>query len=980
MEKFSEEQKRLISVIERVWPNYHVVSLLGSGQYGKVFLAERNDPGTDLSEKQAIKIIPLRSDNDANDAEEAGITEEEFYQKKKEAELGEIRMLQLLKGSTNVIHINDYYLEESGDFDNSYILIRMDPMTSLDKILRKRNEVSAAEAERFAKKVGLHICRALEHLENTSGGSAAHRDIKPANILMSANGDFYLADFGFARVLNTSAGLSYKGTQDYIAPEVGTKRYDYRVDIYSLGLVLYRLVNHGRPPYVPRYPEVRTAQDDYEASIQLRNPGRVLPKPDNCSDALADIICRMCAYDPGDRYPNAAAVEKALLDLDRPADLVPAPKTEKKEDKTGSPVREKSASGEKKEKKERKKLTAKTGKTIALACAAVLFVLLAAIFGGKLLSVLPFGEKTVSLYEMSIAEQDGCQLREEALNSLGMSLEDAVMLGGFGTESYASYYVEDYARIYGSFSCASETPSGMEGTLEIYADGNDTFPLLSEKITKTTVLTDFDLDISGAKILTIRLRTKDSTSPGGVLLSDVYLSNRASGKKNETDRPGDDASGSVTPIHRMTVSSGESSEILDYATNSLGMEFEHVLRLGGFSEECYATYYVEDYDRFTGAFSCLNDSNQELEGTLLIFLDNDEQKRVLSEKITRTTLLTEFDLDISDATFVTVLFRIEKGQGAGGVMLSDGYFSASGSGIPESGTQEGTEAAGISALSGNPIVQSQDSAFEKEAENSLGMTFSDPLVLSGFAKDYYARFYVKGYERFIGNVSISAVSPDELTGTFSIFGEDEGQPLFSAPLSKDTQLTEFDVDVSGTEILTVRFVSESVAYPGGVIVSDGYLIGPGESVDPKAMFSGIRKPDPETGKAADLGSFTASMNTGYEWIDAIEDSAGNSRKNVLVCRSFDNPCITKYYVKGYSAFTGNISCAAWVDDDYSATLTIYTDGNRETPLLQTEITKDVLPVDFDIKVEGSDFLVLELTGSKPSYPGSLILSNCVLTP
>ena len=83
-----------------------------------------------------------------------------------------------------------------------------------------------------------------------------HRDIKPENIFVSATGDFKLGDFGIARTIEkTTFGMSKKGTYPYMAPEIYQgKESDILVDMYSLGLVMYRMLNDNRLPFFPEYP------------------------------------------------------------------------------------------------------------------------------------------------------------------------------------------------------------------------------------------------------------------------------------------------------------------------------------------------------------------------------------------------------------------------------------------------------------------------------------------------------------------------------------------------------------------------------------------------------------------------------------------------------------------------------------------------------------------------------------------------------
>ena len=90
-----------------------------------------------------------------------------------------------------------------------------------------------------------------------------HRDIKPENIFVSRFGEFKLGDFGIARELErTMSGLSKKGTYSYMAPEMYKgEAYDSRVDIYSLGIVLYKLRNHNRLPFISLEKQLITYRD-----------------------------------------------------------------------------------------------------------------------------------------------------------------------------------------------------------------------------------------------------------------------------------------------------------------------------------------------------------------------------------------------------------------------------------------------------------------------------------------------------------------------------------------------------------------------------------------------------------------------------------------------------------------------------------------------------------------------------------------------
>ena len=126
-------------------------------------------------------------------------------------------------------------------------------------------------------------------------------------------GDYKLGDFGIARTVEkTTGGLSRKGTYTYMAPEVYREEpYGPSVDIYSLGVVLYRLLNDNRAPFLPAYPAPIT-HSDREAAMAKRLGGAPLPPPRNADSRLAEIVLKACAYAPQDRYASPALMRQDL--------------------------------------------------------------------------------------------------------------------------------------------------------------------------------------------------------------------------------------------------------------------------------------------------------------------------------------------------------------------------------------------------------------------------------------------------------------------------------------------------------------------------------------------------------------------------------------------------------------------------------------------------------------------------------------------
>jgi len=139
-----------------------------------------------------------------------------------------------------------------------------------------------------------------------------HRDISPSNILVSFEGAIKLVDFGIARIetgsVTRSASKQIKGKFPYMSPEQCRARpLDGRSDLFSLGVVLYELTTNTRP--FDRNSEF----DTLEAIVSgdYPRPSKVIPK---YPAALEEIVVRLLATRPNDRYPTAGAL---LVDLDR---------------------------------------------------------------------------------------------------------------------------------------------------------------------------------------------------------------------------------------------------------------------------------------------------------------------------------------------------------------------------------------------------------------------------------------------------------------------------------------------------------------------------------------------------------------------------------------------------------------------------------------------------------------------------------------
>lgn len=283
--------------IKKVWPKWEIIKTIGEGSFGKVFEIKRNEYG--IEEHSALKIISIpQSDSEIQSLRNDGMTQQdttEYFKGIVNDFVQEIQLMTRLKGNSNIVAYEDFAVIEKTDSIGYEILIRMELLTALPAYLREKQFRVYDVIQ-----LGIDMCRALEVCRELS---IVHRDIKPDNIFVSASGKFKLGDFGVARTIEkTMAGLSRKGTYSYMAPEIyNGKEYGFEADIYSLGIVLYKLLNNNRDPFLPAYPAPVKYSDKTEAMIK-RIQGIAFPKPVNADEKLARIIFKACAHDPAQRY------------------------------------------------------------------------------------------------------------------------------------------------------------------------------------------------------------------------------------------------------------------------------------------------------------------------------------------------------------------------------------------------------------------------------------------------------------------------------------------------------------------------------------------------------------------------------------------------------------------------------------------------------------------------------------------------------
>ena len=294
------------------WQEWNIIDKIGEGSYGKVYKAQRTEQGRSFY--SALKIIPIP----ANRGEISSVRLEtdseaslrEYFKNIVDDCIQEISTMEYFRGNSHIVSVEDFKVVEYLDEIGWEIYIRMEYLQSFLDFCTGRQLT-----EREIIKIGIDLCKALEYCGQLS---IIHRDIKPENIFVSRFGDFKLGDFGIARELERTMGsMSKKGTFSYMAPEIYRgEPYDSSVDIYSLGIVLYRLMNRNRLPFMNLEKQLITYRDK-EAALNRRMSGELLPPPVDASHELAEVILRACAFDVKERYQLPELLREDLERLRR---------------------------------------------------------------------------------------------------------------------------------------------------------------------------------------------------------------------------------------------------------------------------------------------------------------------------------------------------------------------------------------------------------------------------------------------------------------------------------------------------------------------------------------------------------------------------------------------------------------------------------------------------------------------------------------
>ena len=210
------------------------------------------------------------------------------------------------QAAANLSHPNIVNVYDWGKYEGTYfIAMEYVQGRSLAEILKTNKQLTPTQSAEIASEVAAALGFAHE-------AGLAHRDIKPANIMIGANGQVKVADFGIARAMGagaeanlTQAG-SVMGTASYFSPEQAQgAQPDPRSDLYSLGIVMYEMVA-GRPPFTGENPVAIAYKQVHDKPTPLNQLVDEMPRP------FEAIVAKLLAKDPKLRYPSAHALRDDL--------------------------------------------------------------------------------------------------------------------------------------------------------------------------------------------------------------------------------------------------------------------------------------------------------------------------------------------------------------------------------------------------------------------------------------------------------------------------------------------------------------------------------------------------------------------------------------------------------------------------------------------------------------------------------------------
>lgn len=265
--KLTKSDRELPSASKQKWSleNFDIGRPLGKGKFGNVYLARERQSKFILALKVLFK----------NQLEKAGVE----HQLRREVEI------QSHLRHPNILRLYGYFHDPS----RVYLILEFAPKGELYGELQRCGNFPEDRSATYI----MELADALNYCHSKK---VIHRDIKPENLLLGANGELKIADFGWSVHTPSSRRSTLCGTLDYLPPEmIEGKTHDEKVDLWSLGVLCYEFLV-GKPPF-----EAKTHEETYR---RISKVAYTYPAHVDVSDGAKDLVARLLKHNPMHRLPT----------------------------------------------------------------------------------------------------------------------------------------------------------------------------------------------------------------------------------------------------------------------------------------------------------------------------------------------------------------------------------------------------------------------------------------------------------------------------------------------------------------------------------------------------------------------------------------------------------------------------------------------------------------------------------------------------